>query len=228
MSKRNTRRSQPTVERKKRNKRPQGGHRAAGRSRKSGWLKTCLWAVLGLALGTVVALHLISRTSMPSAMARVEYHRLTESPGSSSRLLGDGEPVWKQFTAKLSRIRSENEEARQHDALASLMTALVTGREGSTGDEAAVARTDRMLQIDRDNLVARLAVGTLRNRSGQSEPSSSGTGLDRFTRLRGIVEQAPGYRHSTLHRQEYFGFWETALEPFVRRRDVKLSLSRHP
>ena len=187
-----------------------------------GWLKTCLWAALGLMLAAVVALQLASRTSMPSAMMRFEYLRLTESLGRSSRLLGDADLVWKQFTGKLTQVFSENEEARQHDALANLMTTLVTKRE----DEATVARIDRLLQIDRGNLVARLAVGSLRDRSGQSGPSPSAMGLERFAQLRGIVEQAPGYRHSTLHRQEYFGLWEIALGQFVRRRDVRLSLSR--
>ena len=222
MSKRNKRRSQPTAGRKKRGKPPQDG-----RPRRSGWLKTCLWATLGLIFAAVVALQLASPNSMPSAMMRRDYQQLTESLGRSSRLLGDAdEPVWEKFRLRLTRSLSADQNARQHDALANLMTALVTGGETSTGDDAAIARTDRLLQVDRDNLVARLAVGVLRDRSGRSSAPKSPTGMERLARLRSIVEQPPGYRLSTLHRQPYYHVWQAALEPFVRRRDVRLSLSR--
>jgi hypothetical protein len=215
------------AERKTRNKRPRDGHRLADRTRRSGRLKTCLWAALGLILGAVVALLLTSRTGMPGAIVRFDYLRLTKLLGSSSWLLGDvGEPVWEQFRGKLTRVLSESEDVRRHDALATLMTALVAERNASTDAEPIEARTDRLLQIDRDNLVARLAVGALRDRSEQSGSSPVATGLERFARLRGIVEQAPDYQRSTLHRQEYFNAWEIALKPFVNRPDVNVSLSR--
>ena len=228
MSKRKKRRPQSVSQGKTEGPRPRRGGRPGPQGHSPSWLKTILLTAAGLLSGAIVILPLTSRAGMLNAIGRIDYLRLTDQLGRGAWLMG-GEtgPGWAAFRTKLRQILRKHEKARRHDALASLMTTLIAKPDDSRDRSAVQADADRLLQIDRENLVARLAAAVLRDRLARRGAAAAPTDLDRFASLRDIVEQPPPYKIATLHGKAYTRLWQTALQPQVRRPDVRLALSRN-
>lgn len=196
---------------------------------RAAWMISPLLALLATAVSAFLYSQITSPQSMLGAMSKAEYYAL-DPRGERPQTDGYPRVRWTDVARARDEALAAHPDRSAHVAIARLLQLTADICQGKQDPLKAIETARSYAVHDPQNLVVRLAEVILADQAATARVASADwpalpSPLERFERMRAVMEAAPRVRHTTLYHTVFTTVWRDVLRRYIRRPDVAASIA---
>jgi hypothetical protein len=184
----------------------------------AGTRRSILYAALAVLVSVVFCAQLFRADSMLGGIMGWEVEKLRND--NQTR----GQKTWNDLGAEFRTEAAQIQGFSQHEAVSRLLLAVAYVHQGKIEVGRVMGNARTWAAEDKDNLVSRLALAYLMEKS---QPVTGGPSQRRFENARKIVDGDKKAGIATMHRDAFNRKWYEIISREIRRADVGVSTAKH-